>query len=65
MKPHKAIININFQVFPIDVTGEANGFCLSRKELKEANVRPKTIEVKGNTKEECLEALRQKLELLK
>jgi len=65
MKPHKAIININFQVFPIDVTGEANGFSLSRKQLRDANVRPKTIEVKGNTQEECLEALRQKLESLK
>lgn len=65
MKPYKAVININFQVFPVDVTGEASGQALSRHELRDANVRSFVLSVKGSTKEECLEALRIKLESFK
>lgn len=65
MKPHKAIININFSVFPVEVTGEASGQLLPTRELREANVRPFTLEVKGATKEECLSALKAKLESFK
>ena len=43
MKPHKAIININFSVFPVEVTGEASGQLLSTQELRNANVRPFTV----------------------
>lgn len=65
MKPYKAIINVNFSVFPVDVTGEASGQLLSRKELRESNLHPFVIEVKGETKEECLSSLTKKLERLK
>lgn len=65
MRPYKAVININFQIFPVDVTGEASGQTLSRHELKSANIIPFTISVKGSTKEECIEALRSKLESFK
>lgn len=65
MKPHKAVININFAVYPIDPTGEVNGRGLSRKQLRDANVRPRIVEVKGTTEEECLTALREKLESFK
>ncbi len=65
MKPHKAVININFSVFPVEVTGEASGQLLPTRELREAGVRPFTLEVKGTTKEECLAALKTKLESLK
>jgi hypothetical protein len=65
MKPHKAIININFAVYPIDPTGEINGRSLSRKQIRDANVRPKIIEIKGTTEEECLTLLKEKLESFK
>ena len=65
MNPYKAVININFSVFPVDATGEANGQLLSHRELREANIRPFVLSVKGSTKEECIEALRVKLESFK
>lgn len=59
--PYTAIINVSVSVYPVDPTGELSGRMVNRATLKESGIKHKIIKVNGNSYEECVEALREKL----
>lgn len=61
-KPHVALINISFLVHPVSPSGEISGATVDRQALLEHGLKSKLIRVKGNTLDECLENLRNKLD---
>jgi hypothetical protein len=60
--PHKAIINISFAIYPVDATGELSGQTVHRTQLNRDGLKHRTLDVKGNTYEECIIALREILD---
>ena len=59
--PHKAIINIAFSIYPVSPTGEL-GRCVDRGQLNRSGLKHKVIDVRGNTYEECVVALKEIME---
>lgn len=60
--PHKAIINISFSIYPVGPTGELTGQTVHRSQLNKDNLKHQLIDVKGNTYEECVTALKEMLD---
>lgn len=60
--PHKAIINISFSIYPVSATGELSGQCINRGQLNKSGLKHKMIDVKGNSYEECVTALKELME---
>lgn len=60
--PHKAIINISFTIYPVDATGELSGQSVHRSQLNKDGLKHKLIDVKGNTYDECVIALKEVME---
>lgn len=61
-RAHKAIINISFSIYPVNHLGEIEGQTISRKELGAANLKSKIVTVQGGSYEECVSALKEKID---
>lgn len=61
--PHKAIINIQFSIYPVSATGEL-GQCINRAQLNKSELKHKMMSVSGNSYEECVVALKDLLEIM-
>lgn len=59
--PHKAVINISFSIYPVGPTGEL-GQTVHRSILNKSGLKHKLLDVKGNTYEECVVALKEVME---
>ena len=64
-KPYTAIINISVKIYPIDPTGEINGINISNRELQKSGIKNKIIQICKPSYEECINAVKEKLEELK
>lgn len=60
--PHKAIINISFMIYPVGPTGELTGQTVPRVQLNKDGLKHRILDVKGNTYEECVIALKDIME---
>lgn len=59
---HKAVILMTIEVHDVLPTGECSGNIVSSDVLSEYGIKPKTLlSVDGNSKEECLSKLRDKI----
>ena len=61
-RPHKAIINIAFSIYPVDITGELSGESVHRNVLQASGLKHRILDVKGNTYEECVQALKDTID---
>ena len=60
--PHKAIINISFSIYPVGPTGELTAQTVHRSQLNKDGLKHFLLDVKGNTYDECVVALKDVLE---
>lgn len=63
-RPHKAIVNISFSIYPVEQTGDISGHSVHRVQLQKDQLKHKLLEVKGSTYEECVTNLKELLEYL-
>lgn len=59
--PHKAIVNISFSIYPVDSTGELKE-SVHRSQLQKDGLKHRILDVKGNTYQECVVALKNLME---
>lgn len=58
-RPHKAIINIDFEVHPLKDNGECAGVTVKKEIFEQRNIRPFTLCIDGKNLEDCLDKLKQ------
>lgn len=61
-KPYTAIINVSVSVYPVDPTGELSGRIVDKNTLREHGIKSKLIKINGNSYDECVLALKEKLD---
>lgn len=62
MAKYRAVVLIAVEVSDILETGECSGHILTKDELKEAGItKSSTIAIDGDSKEECLQKLKEKI----
>jgi hypothetical protein len=61
-KPHIAIMNISFMVYEMDSTGQPTGQTIGRHAVMKSGVRPKILPIIGESYQDCLNKLKEKID---